>query len=643
MPPIFGILNTKLQSVDSGMIARMTHAAKYIYSRQIRSNEIRGGYLASAVTLVNPLVAEDDTVSTRNKISIVADAALYKRDALIKRLGNQSELSNVSDAALILQAYIKWGGECVKFLYGDFSFVIFNSDTGQLFAGRDHLGVRPLFYYMCDDSFIFSSELRIVKDALPVKAAIRQDYLLDTLVTVKTEKDLTPFENIYRLNPAHYLQIADGNIKIQSYWNPDPDKKIRFGTEEEYIEAFREKLVHAVNQRCSGGAKTGAELSGGLDSSAVTGMASDYLKPKGATVHSFSNLFPENTGIEFTDERKFIEVMNACKPMEWKGISWHKSSIPVLLQQAINIQGCFVQQNFNVFSQSLYETAAESEIQTLLSGFGGDELVSARTSMPWNELIHDMHWRVILDEIFYKGITFKTLVKPVLIASRYVQSRIHRKKFSHGVFTPELLDGRFANLPLQPGFSNKHKLRERLGDNFEKLKRGTLSWRQYDRIMMDHLPQRMEYCYAMAAQYGIEYRYPLLDVDLVETALAFPPWLKQHHGINRYLFRQAIRGFVPEEIRNRDDKSGSTIPQTLFSLSNEREEILNIVREAGNSPFLNEIFDLSRFPEWYEKMVKRDKKDMNYLMPGAFYDYLMIMLYFKDSDKRQGTRDEEEE
>ncbi len=67
--------------------------------------------------------------------------------------------------------------------------------------------------------------------------------------------------------------------------------------------------------------------------------------------------------------------------------------------------------------------------------------------------------------------------------------------------------------------------------------------------MLDHLPQRMEYCYAMAAQYGIEYRYPLLDVDLVETALAFPPWIKQHHGINRYLFRQAIRGFVPEEIR----------------------------------------------------------------------------------------------
>ncbi len=92
----------------------------------------------------------------------------------------------------------------------------------------------------------------------------------------------------------------------------------------------------------------------------------------------------------------------------------------MLLQQAINVQGCFVQQNFNVFSQSLYETAAESGIQTLLSGFGGDELVSARTSMPWNELIHDRQWKVILDEIFYKGITFKTLLKPVLIVYRYV-------------------------------------------------------------------------------------------------------------------------------------------------------------------------------------------------------------------------------
>jgi len=131
--------------------------------------------------------------------------------------------------------------------------------------------------------------------------------------------------------------------------------------------------------------------------------------------------------------------------------------------------------------------------------------------------------------------------------------------------------------------------------------------RQVERIMADHLPQRLEYCYAAAAQQGIEYRYPLLDVDLIETCLSFPPWLKRHRGINRYLFRQAIRGYVPEDIRLRNDKTGATIPQTFFSLVQEQEAILEAIRAGSRVDWLNEIFDLTRFPEWYARLVARRK------------------------------------
>jgi hypothetical protein len=65
----------------------------------------------------------------------------------------------------------------------------------------------------------------------------------------------------------------------------------------------------------------------------------------------------------------------------------------------------------------------------------------------------------------------------------------------------------------------------------------------------------------------------------------------------------------------------------------EREEILGLIEEASKSPSLNKIFDFSKFPGWYEKLVKRDPKDMNYLMPGAFYQYLMILLYYKDREE----------
>ena len=150
---------------------------------------------------------------------------------------------------------------------------------------------------------------------------------------------------------------------------------------------------------------------------------------------------------------------------------------------------------------------------------------------------------------------------------------------------------------------------------------------------MDHLPQRMEYCYTAAAQYGIEYRYPLLDVNLVLACLAFPARLKQHQGTNRYLFRESIKGFVPEVIRQRNDKSGTTIPQAYYSLIQEKENILSIVNNCRDNKKIQEIFDLSRFPKWYEKLVVRAKEDMNYLNPGAFYTYLMMMMIII------GTRD----
>jgi asparagine synthase (glutamine-hydrolysing) len=652
MSPVFGICNTHLQPPDPDMIYRMKEVANYAKPRKVAELEVPGGYMATAVVTENPLVDAKDVIAMEGPWAIVADASLYKREELIHRIGRRGvgetwdkgqgiREKKKGDGELILEAWMKFGEECVNYLYGDFAFVIFNTDTGAVFCGRDQLGVRPFFYMLDNDSFIFGSELRYVHAALPVKPAIRQEYLLDTLVTVKSAKELSPFENIFRLKPGHCLLHSAGNIKIQQYWKPDPEKKIRFDTEAEYIDLFRGKLESAVNMRCKGAYKPGSELSGGLDSSAVTGIAAAYATSNNLLLTAFSNIFPSDTGIDFKDEQAFISHMRDYKRFTWVGVDRLSNSIPELLQHAIDIQGCYTQQHFNIFNRGLYEAAGERGVQTLLSGFGGDELVSARIAMPWNELINYRQWKVIVDELFYEGITLKNLLKPGLIAARYLKSRLRQTIYTSGVFTPELLDGRFANIPLQPQFAERNSLRKRLGDNYRRLRRDKTSWRQFDRITLDHLPQRMEYCYTAAAQYGVEYRYPLLDVDLVETCLAFPPWLKQHHGVNRYLFRQAIKGYVPEEIRLRDDKSGSTIPQMYFSLVGEKELLLELVNSCRNHAYINSIFNLLRFPEWYERLVKRDKEELNYLMPGAFYDYLMILLYYRDKDRDEGrgTRD----
>jgi asparagine synthase (glutamine-hydrolysing) len=413
---------------------------------------------------------------------------------------------------------------------------------------------------------------------------------------------------------------------------PDATATIDLMTEKEYIEMFRELLVNAVNMRCKGVNSLGSELSGGLDSSAVTGIAADAARTENIPFTAFSNVFPEDTGIEFRDEREFIRDMLAFKQIN--GVNIDRLDIPVtdLLRYTLDIQGAFIQQNYNVFNYNLFKTAGYSGTRVLLSGFGGDELVSARVNMPWNELIGNRQWKNIKEELFYRGITPKSLLKPGILAARYLYSRFHHADYHTGVFTPELLEKRLGNLPLHPAYVEMHHLEKRFRDKYKIPFREKLSSRQLFRITMDHIPQRMEYCYAAAAQFGMEYRYPLLDVNLVLACLAFPPGIKQHQGINRYLFRQAIAGYVPEVIRQRDDKSGSTIPHTYYSLIREKDLIMGLIRDCSGVPFVDKIFDLKRFPQWYERLVKRDSQDLNYLNPGLFYTYLMMMIYFKSNE-----------
>jgi asparagine synthase (glutamine-hydrolysing) len=627
VPPIFGIIHTS-QATDPAVTGRMQAAAHYVLPRLVYTHVTGGSWMATAL---GPGSHEEEgraVLFQQGDLVIAADASLYNRNQLIKKLGNNLSNENAGNAELILRAYATWGSRCLNFLYGDFAFVVLNTQTGEIFCGRDPLGVRPLFCAFQSGRFLFASELRVVSAAFDGKPAIREAYLLNSLVKVISPKDQSPFKEIFRLPPAHYLVCKGGKISTTRYWLPDVSAAVEMADENEYIEMFRELLVNAVNMRCKGVTSLGAELSGGLDSSAVTGIAADSAASDQIPFVAYSNVFPEGTGVEFKDEREFIGEMLLYKKIKGVSIDRHVLSLPDMLRYTIDIQGIYPQQNYNVFNYSLFKAAGEAGTRVLLSGFGGDELVSARASLPWNELISNRQWQVIRDEIFYRGINPRTLLKPGLLAARYLKSRIWRPAYRTGVFTPELLGRRLKNLPLQPEFVAAHHLAERHRNNYKFPAEDKLSARQLFRISMDHLPQRMEYCYAAAAQFGLEYRYPLLDVNLVLACLAFPPWLKQHHGINRYLFRQAITGFVPEIIRQRDDKSGSTIPHTYYSFMQEKEQILGVVSKGSASSHLQEIFDFSRFELWYDKLVKRDPADMNYLNPGLFYTYLMIMMSY---------------
>ncbi len=318
MPPVFGIFQPNLKQPDPILMGRMTDAATYIVPRHIATFDGPGLLAAAALRNSISLAPDHTAIYQKDHLVIAADASLYNRKALAHRLGLKTSATETGDAELILLAYEKWGSRCPGFLYGDFAFVIFNTQNGEFFGGRDPLGVRPLFYTRMENSFVFASELRLVLAALDTQPEIQQDYLLDSLVGVKSSKDKTPFESIFRLSPGHFMEGKKGEIKLTRYWMPDIKATIDLEKDQDYVDMFRELLVNAVNMRCDGVTSLASELSGGLDSSAVTGIAADFASSENIPFIPLSNVFPENTGFEFKDEREFIREMLSFKGL--KGI-----------------------------------------------------------------------------------------------------------------------------------------------------------------------------------------------------------------------------------------------------------------------------------------------------------------------------------
>ncbi|MFN0123615.1 MAG: asparagine synthase (glutamine-hydrolyzing) [Blastocatellia bacterium] len=183
-----------------------------------------------------------------------------------------------TDTEIILHAYQQWGTDCVQRLRGMFAFAIWDPRQRRLFMARDRVGKKPLFYTEYDGRFLFASELQ----GLLADPAIPRDINIPAIDAYLSwgyvPAPLTGFRGIHKLPPAHWITIdvtANGfRTDVREYWRLDYQLKARF-SEQEAVEALREKMREAVRLRMISDVPLGAFLSGGIDSSIVVGLMAE--------------------------------------------------------------------------------------------------------------------------------------------------------------------------------------------------------------------------------------------------------------------------------------------------------------------------------------------------------------------------------
>lgn len=491
----------------------------------------------------NSLASKQQTSMVYHQASqtrIVAWARIDNREALINQLPTDLHELCRSDDGLILAAYLHWAELVCEHLVGDFAFAIFDGRDNALFCGRDHTGVRPFYYYFDGQQFAFATSMAILKQLPALDLTLSDEWLARFLIGSSQSWSKTIYQHIYKLSPAHTLQINSFKQKpiLRQYFTFSPESDLILANDEQYVEAYREVLHQAVACRVDSDYPIGSESSGGLDSSTVTALAARYMSRPGRNLHAFGY-----------DEGELTPGCIIAVSQKTRLAMTHFVSHTAGRNEQIDrrFEHCYgaPQEHTNATAHHpFYEVAQQLGIRTLLSGFGGDEFVTSAAPVALVEFWQHKEWRLFLSRQRGKW------TKP-LHAARWIYQYYRHQNQS--ITARRLADGQsqfWQTCLLKDEVVKQYQLKAR--------KRNQSGYdggkdRQNDFALQDRwspmMTARYENCTLMAAHYGIEYSWPLMDIRLLKLFLSIPASQKLGPGLmGRYLHRRAVFDVLPEMI-----------------------------------------------------------------------------------------------
>lgn len=588
MSSIYGIFSRNKKSVKNEELALMGSALSH-WEADHSGSFMEGVIGMGCLMLHNTPESVDEKLpfnAAYKSLSITADACLYNREDLFQKLSIASEAQKgLADSALILAAYKKWGEDCPSHLLGDFAFAIWDKRERKLFCARDQMGVRPFFYYMSDKTFAFASENKGLLALPEIPRDPDHLWMADYICGVHMEKENSFYKEILRLPPAHTLTVTAGDIKKRRYWDFDLGREMLFQKEEDYFEAFREGLENAVKVRLRTHRHVGSELTGGLDSSVVASLADRMLKEEGKRVYTFSHASPVGmAGKEgfMPDERRFVDMI-----LEYTGMNKHcyvfnreKRGLFEIQERAFKMQSGVAQSDFATSGWFLFEEAQKKEVGLILSGLGGDHIPSSHGPGFYQELADSGQWKEIVKELRATrkrkgGNLFKSIIATFLdVRAPCVGNALRRlsgkKNLKSDRTNTSLLKCRDLGIPGLSEFVDSVDMKGRINHQMDLMgKLRTVREREYHMISNAHLTTRVECGSISTGSMKMEYRYPLLDVPLLEFSLAIPARMKRKNGWGRYVYRKSVEGLIPPGVQWEENKFGFLFPWWQNSLSGE--------------------------------------------------------------------------
>lgn len=494
--------------------------------------------------------------------------------------------STQSDTEVIAAAYCFWGKDCLNEFDGMFSLAIYDEKAKEVFLARDRFGEKPCYYHLQKTNesfdFFFASEMKALW-SIGLEKQVNNTQLLNYLTlgyaANPASKAETFYSNIQSLPPSHYalINVQEKKFEVFEWYNTKAKVKSQNPEVEIANSKFLELFSSSIQKRLRSDVAVGTSLSGGIDSSSIVAVIYQLANKNNYQPQTFTASFP---GFD-KDETQYSQAVANYLQLQQHLVTPTAGDLVNRFQQLMYHQEEPLQSS-SVFTQFMvYELAKQKGITVLLDGQGADEILGGYKKYT--------HW--FLQELLRQNFIKFKQEKALLKANDFLESWTYKNYFA--AFLPKITAKQLQVKAMQQqqenGFINKDFfLQYQNKESLQKPVIESLSDILYYNSFVFGLEELLRYADRNSMAHGREVRLPFLNHQLVEFVFSLPSSFKINNGYTKWILRESVKNFLPDNIAWRKGKTGYEPPQQEWM---KHPAIVEMIREARKKLITINVLD----------------------------------------------------
>ncbi|MFH1507284.1 MAG: asparagine synthase (glutamine-hydrolyzing) [Candidatus Omnitrophota bacterium] len=583
------------------------------------------GFAHRRLSIIDLVTGHQPMSNQDGSVWVVYNGEIYNYIELRSELISRGyKFRTNSDTEVIIHLYEECGEKLLTRLNGMFAFTIYDKKRDKIFSARDHFGIKPFYYLFNKDEFIFASEIKAILSVSGSSRSENTDAIYDYINFQFCLGDKTFFKGIKKLLPGHYLVLDNisqrPRLSVHKYWGLDFDR-IDYSHNEKY---FADKLLSlirdSVKLQLRSDVPLGAHLSGGLDSSVVSCLASGLL---GKRIKTFTGAFDESREYDETTYARKVSRYIKSEYFEIRPTAndFKQSIARIIYMMDEPVAGP------GVFPQFFVSKLASQKVKVVLGGQGGDELFGGYARYLIAYLEQSLKAGIFQsNEEGRDAISLEQILPNLHILKEY--KPLLQSFFSNGLFGN--MDRRYFDLinktrdageVYSSGILDTGKRYDIFG-SYQELFNGPRTGSYINKMIhfdiMTLLPALLHVEDRTSMSHSLESRVPLLDNRIAEFVASIPIGIKLKGGLNKYIFRRAVKGVIPNEILSRKDKMGFPVPISEWF----KKELNKFVRDIllDKKAKKRGIYNVKGI----ERLIKKESK-----FDRQIWGLLCLELWFK--------------